>query len=245
MLGTWINVAAIMAGSLIGLVLKKGISEKMGSSLMQAVGLCVVIIGISGALKSEDMIVTILSLAIGALIGERIDIERRMDRFAQKIEERYSQGKESGWFVRGFVTASLLFAVGAMAIVGSIESGLHGNHEILITKSVLDFIASIVLTASLGIGVFFSAFTILLYQGAITLASSLLTVLFSANLNTVITAMSATGYILIFGLGLNMLKVTNLKIGNFVPAIFIPIFHHALIVPAFDLLNNFFSTFLQ
>ena len=212
MTGTWINVAAIMIGSLVGLFLKRGISEKTGSSLMQAVGLCVVIIGISGALKSEDMIITIISLAIGALVGESIDIEQKMDDFAQKIENRFSNGKESGWFVRGFVTASLLFAVGAMAIVGSIESGINGNHEILITKSLLDFIASIVLTASLGIGVFFSAFAILIYQGSITLASTLLTSLFASNLTMVITAMSAAGYILIFGLGLNMLKITKLKI---------------------------------
>ncbi|PKM63607.1 MAG: DUF554 domain-containing protein [Firmicutes bacterium HGW-Firmicutes-20] len=188
MTGTWINVVAIMIGSLVGLFLKKVISEKLGNSLMQAVGLCVVIIGIAGALKSEDMIITIVSLAIGALVGESIDIEKRMDSFALKIENRFSQGREAGWFVRGFVTASLLFAVGAMAIVGSIESGFNGNHEILITKSLLDFIASIVLTASLGIGVFFSAFVILIYQGSITIASTLLTTLFSANLTMVITA---------------------------------------------------------
>jgi uncharacterized protein len=240
MTGTWINVAAIMIGSLVGLFLKKGISEKLGSSLMQAVALCVVIIGISGALKSEDMIITIVSLAIGALIGESIDIEKKMDRFAQKVENRFSNGKESGWFVRGFVTASLLFAVGAMAIVGSIESGLNGNHEILITKSLLDFIASIVLTASLGIGVFFSAFVILIYQGSITLASTLLTSLFSSNLTMVITAMSAAGYILIFGLGLNMLKITNLKIGNFVPAIFFPIIYYGLLLPLFEAIIRLF-----
>ena len=239
MTGTWINVAAIMIGSLVGLFLKRGISEKTGSSLMQAVGLCVVIIGISGALKSEDMIITIISLAIGALVGESIDIEQKMDDFAQKIENRFSNGKESGWFVRGFVTASLLFAVGAMAIVGSIESGINGNHEILITKSLLDFIASIVLTASLGIGVFFSAFAILIYQGSITLASTLLTSLFASNLTMVITAMSAAGYILIFGLGLNMLKITKLKIGNFVPAIFFPVLYYGLIVPLFEYIISF------
>jgi uncharacterized protein len=240
MTGTWINVAAIMAGSLVGLFLKKGISEKLGSSLMQAVALCVVIIGISGALKSEDMIITIISLAIGALVGESIDIEKGMDSFAQKVETRFSNGRESGWFVRGFVTASLLFAVGAMAIVGSIESGLNGNHEILITKSLLDFIASIVLTASLGIGVFFSAFVILIYQGSITLASTLLTSLFSTNLTMVITAMSAAGYILIFGLGLNMLKITKLKIGNFVPAIFFPVLYYGLLLPLFEMIINLF-----
>jgi uncharacterized protein len=240
MTGTWINVVAIMIGSLVGLFLKKGISEKLGNSLMQAVGLCVVIIGIAGALKSEDMIITIVSLAIGALIGESIDIEKKMDRFAQKVENRFSNGKESGWFVRGFVTSSLLFAVGAMAIVGSIESGLNGNHEILITKSLLDFIASIVLTASLGIGVFFSSFVILIYQGSITIASTLLTSLFSSNLTMVITAMSAAGYILIFGLGLNMLKITNLKIGNFVPAIFFPIVYYGLLVPLFEAVIRLF-----
>jgi uncharacterized membrane protein YqgA involved in biofilm formation len=240
MTGTWINVAAIMVGSLVGLFLKRGISEKLGGSLMQAVGLCVVIIGISGALKSEDMIITIVSLAFGALVGESIDIEKKMDNFALKVENRFSNGKESGWFVRGFVTSSLLFAVGAMAIVGSIESGLNGNHEILITKSLLDFIASIVLTASLGVGVFFSAFVILIYQGSITLASTLLTSLFSTNLTMVITAMSAAGYILIFGLGLNMLKITKLKIGNFVPAIFFPILYYSLILPLFEFVFSFF-----
>ncbi|MDP3306207.1 MAG: DUF554 domain-containing protein [Erysipelotrichaceae bacterium] len=240
MTGTWINVAAIMVGSLIGLFLKKGISEKLGNSLMQAVALCVVIIGISGSLKSEDMIITIISLALGALVGESIDIEKKMDNFAQKVENRFNNGKESGWFVRGFVTASLLFAVGAMAIVGSIESGLNANHEILITKSLLDFIASIVLTASLGVGVFFSAFVILIYQGSITLASTLMTSMFSTNLTMVITAMSAAGYILIFGLGLNMLKVTKLKIGNFVPAIFFPVVYYGLLLPLFEMLVSLF-----
>jgi hypothetical protein len=117
---------------------------------------------------------------------------------------------------------------------------LNGNHEILITKSLLDFIASIVLTASLGIGVFFSAFVILIYQGSITIASTLLTSLFSTNLTQVITAMSAAGYILIFGLGLNMLKITQLKIGNFVPAIFFPILYYGLIVPLFEIVIRLF-----
>ena len=181
-----------------------------------------------------------ISLALGALVGESIDIEKKMDNFAQKVENRFNNGRESGWFVRGFVTASLLFAVGAMAIVGSIESGLNANHEILITKSLLDFIASIVLTASLGVGVFFSAFVILIYQGSITLASTLLTTLFSTNLTMVITAMSAAGYILIFGLGLNMLKVTKLKIGNFVPAIFFPVLYYGLLLPLFEMIVNLF-----
>lgn len=218
MLGTIVNCLGVILGSAVGLILKKGLPERLSSAIMQGLALCVMYIGISGALETRNVLVVILSMAIGTLIGEGIDLDKQLEKLGNKLEQ--SAGKNDGSIAKGFVTASLLFCVGAMAIVGSLQGGLTGNHETIFAKSLLDSIAAIVLTATLGIGVMFSAVLVFVYQGAITLCAGFLAPILT---DTIIAEMTAVGSLLIIGLSLNMLKVTKLKVMNYVPGIFMPI----------------------
>lgn len=221
MLGTIVNSIAVIVGCLIGLVVKGRLNEKISTTIMNGLGLCTLYIGISGALKGDNTLVMILSVAIGALIGEIIDIDRWLNRLGNYLENKFKgKNKNNISIAEGFVSASLLFCVGAMAIVGSLESGLNGNHSTLFTKSILDGISSIIFTSSLGIGVIFSSVVVFVYQGSITLGAGLL----SDVLNSiVISNMSAVGGLLIVGLAFNILGVTKIKIANLLPAIFLPI----------------------
>lgn len=221
MLGTIVNVVAVIIGGSIGLLLKKGLSDKMADTLMKGLGLCTLYLGVSGSLKGENSLILILSMVIGTLIGEGIDLEKRLNQLGDFVEKRF-KGKNAGKvsIAEGFVTASLLFCVGAMTIVGSLQSGLQGNHEMLFNKSMLDFVAAIIFASSLGIGVLFSAVFVLVYQGSITLLAQWVAPLLS---DTVINEMTCVGSVIIVGLALNMLGITKLKVMNYVPAIFIPI----------------------
>ena len=221
MLGTIVNSIAVIVGCLVGLVVKGRLNEKISITVMQGLALCTLYIGISGALKGENTLIMILSVAIGALIGEIIDIDKRLNNLGEYLESKFNGKKESNVSIaEGFVSASLLFCVGAMAIVGSRESGLIGNHNTLFTKSILDGISSIIFTSSLGIGVIFSSVAVFIYQGGITLGAGLL----SGILNDMVIAnMSAVGGLLIAGLAFNMLGVTKMRIANLLPAIFLPI----------------------
>lgn len=224
LLGTIVNAAAILLGGLGGLLLKGGLPERFAQTVMQGVALCVLLIGLSGALEGMPyLMAVILYMVIGALLGEGLRIEERLERFGKRVEEKFSKGDSQ--FTKGFVTASLLFCVGAMAIMGSFESGLKGSHDILYSKSVLDGIAALIFASTLGIGVLFSAASVFVYQGAITLLSGALS---SVLTETVIAQMSAVGGLLIVALGLNMLLSSKLKVGNLLPAIFLPILANAL-----------------
>lgn len=218
MLGTFVNCVAIIAGGLVGLLFKNGIPDRYNQTVMQAVGLAVLLVGLKTAIVSDDLLVIIISLAIGALAGEWIGIENRLERLGKFLEKKFSKG--SSGFAQGFVTASLIYCVGSMAIVGSLESGLSGNHATLFAKSCLDGIVSIILSSSLGMGVLFSAVPVLLYQGSITL---LATVLKPLLVPAVIAQMSGVGGLLILGIGMNMLREKKIKVGNMLPAIFIPL----------------------
>ena len=224
MLGVLVNALAIFAGGFIGLLAKKGIPEKITNAIMTAIALCVIYIGVSGSLKGQNTLTAIISIAIGAIIGELLDLDRRMRTLGDWVQEKTARlihTREGAPSVAdGFVTASLLFCVGAMAVVGSLENGLTGNYDTLKAKSVIDGIAAIVFASSLGVGVAFSAAAIFLYQGAISLAAGLLSPLLS---DTVIAEMTCVGSLLIVALGLNMLNVTKIKVMNLVPAIFLPI----------------------
>lgn len=221
MLGTFINTAAILLGAVIGLLLKKGINEKISETIMIGLGLCTLYIGISGILKGEHILIMILSVAIGSVIGELFDFDKRIKQLGGKLEALFIKDKNSETSIaNGFVSASLLFCVGAMAIVGSLQSGLSGNHETLITKSLIDGIAAAVLSASLGAGVIFSAGAVLLYQGSITLLAQYISPFLSS---AVINEMTCVGSLLIIGLALNMIRATEIKIMNYIPAIFLPI----------------------
>ncbi len=221
MLGTIVNAAAIIAGSFLGLILKGGIREKMTQTIIQGVGLCVIIIGLESAMKGQSFILEIIFfIVIGTFAGESIDIEKRLDNLGKKMEKRFTQ--EGSAFSKGFVTASLLYCVGAMAVMGALESGLENNHEILFAKSVLDGIISIVLASTLGVGVIFSAISVFVYQGLITLLAGFLTGVLN---DTVILQMSATGGLLIMGLGFSMLLSHKIKVGNMLPSVFMPIIY--------------------
>lgn len=220
MLGTIVNCITIAVGCFLGLVAKGKIPERIGDTIMKGLALCTMYIGISGALEGTDTLQMIISIAIGALIGEIIDIDKWLEKLGEFLESKFNKEGKSGSIAQGFITSSLLFCVGAMAIVGSLESGLKGDNTTLFTKSILDGISSIIFTSTLGIGVIFSIGTVLIYQGGIAICAGMLSNVLSS---VVITNMSAVGGLLILGLGLNMLGVTKIKIANMLPAIFIPI----------------------
>lgn len=218
MLGTLVNTVAIIAGSLVGLLFKGGIKKRYNDTVMQAISLAVILIGLSGAFKSKQILLVIFSLAIGGLIGELLRIEDRLENLGKWFEVKLS--KVGNDISRGFVTASLVYCVGSMAIVGSLESGLAGNHQTLFAKSVLDGIASIIFASSLGIGVLLSSASVFIYQGCITITASFM----SRFLTTpVVNEMSAVGGLLIMAIGINLLEIKKIKVGNMIPAIFLPL----------------------
>ncbi|WP_373600825.1 DUF554 domain-containing protein [Paraclostridium bifermentans] len=225
MLGTIVNSLAIIVGSIIGLFIKGGISEKVNDTILKGIGLCVIYIGISGSLENNNTIITIICIAIGGLIGELLDLDKRLNGIGEFIENKLNKrlknnDSEKVSIAQGFVSSSLIFCVGAMAIVGSLESGLQNNHEILFTKSILDGISSIIFTASLGIGVIFSSIAVFIYQGIITIGAGILSGVLS---DSVVNSMNVVGSLLIMALGLNMVGATKIKVANLLPAVFIPI----------------------
>lgn len=219
MLGTILNAAAIILGGALGVLFGQALAEKMKITLIQGLGLAVMLIGGSMAFQTNNVLVVICSLVIGGLIGEKIDIEQKLKNFGNWIEHKYTRG-EDGRFTKAFVSTSLIYCVGAMAIMGAIESGIRGNHSILMAKSVLDGISAIVFASSLGIGVLASAIPLFLYQGSITLAAGFLQEILTQPM---ITEMSATGGLLIVGIGLNILEIKEIRVGNLLPAIFVAI----------------------
>lgn len=220
MLGTIVNVIAVLAGGAIGLLLKRGLPKKLEKSLMTALGLCTAFLGITGLSEGEKTLVLILSMVIGTLIGELVDLDRQVNRLGEFIQKKFRKLSGGGSIAEGFVSASLLFCVGAMAIVGSLQSGLTGNHETLFAKSTLDFVAAILFASSLGVGVLFSAAFVLVYQGSITLLAQWAAPLLS---DAAVAEMSCVGSLILIALGLNMMGLSKFKVMNFVPAIFLPI----------------------
>jgi uncharacterized membrane protein YqgA involved in biofilm formation len=218
MLGTIVNFFLILAGSVVGLFLKGGISERFNLIIMQGLSLCVLLIGVEGALKYDNILIVILSISIGALIGEALDFDKKLKDFGDKLQRKFKNSKSK--ISEGFVSASLLYCVGAMAILGSLKSGLDGDHRILISKSIIDGITSIFFASTFGIGVVFSAVSVLLYQGTITLGASFLSPFLT---EAVRFNMGASGSLIIIGLSLNMLGITKIKVANLLPAIFLPI----------------------
>ena len=218
MTGTIVNAIAIILGSLAGLMLKRNIPAKFNATIMQAIGLAVVLVGLKGAFKSDDLLLIIICLAAGSIIGEWMGIEARLEAVGQWFESRFSG--MNGGFSKGFVTATLIYCVGSMAIVGAMESGLTGNHQTLYAKSMLDGITAILFTSTLGIGVMFSAVSVLIYQGLITGAALMMKPFLIPE---VINQMSAVGGLLIVGIGINLLEMRKINVGNMLPAIFLPL----------------------
>ena len=220
LVGTIVNSVAVIIGGVLGLVFKKGISEKVKDSVFKAVGLITAYIGISGSLCGENTLIVVVSMVLGTVIGELIDLDKGVNKIGNVLERKFSKNKEDNNIAQGFVSSSLLFCVGAMTIVGSLQAGLEGDCSVLYIKSAIDFCSSIIFSATFGIGVLFSSIFVLLYQGSITLLSSLLAPFLTT---AVVNEMNCVGYIIIIGLSLNIIGVTKLKVMNMVPAVFLPI----------------------
>jgi len=228
MLGPLVNALAILVCSLAGCFLVRGIPERFEEHIRKAIGLAVIFVGIKGALENQNMLLLIMSMVMGAVVGELINIDKWMNRFGQWAELKLGMnnpaslpagGVQRHSFSKGFVSASILFCTGSMAIVGSIQSGLQGNHSILFAKSILDGSISLVFGASLGIGVAFSALPVLVYQGLIALASQAVSGYLTPE---IIREMSAVGSLIIAGIGFNFLAIKEIKVANLIPAMFIP-----------------------
>lgn len=217
-----VNMVLVLLGSVLGLLLKNRFSERAGQAVMKCLGLCVLGIGLTSLLSTADTLCLIICMVIGTLLGEWIDIEKRMEGVGETLKRKLMKGQSNSRFVEGFVTATVIYCVGAMAINGSIEAGLNHDYAILISKSVIDGISAITFTAAMGIGVAFSIVPILLYEGGLTLLAGVVGPYLPP---TVITEMSAVGGAIIVGIAMNMLDLPKekLRVGNMLPAIFLPI----------------------
>ena len=218
MIGTVVNTLAAVVGGLLGSLLKRGIPERFADLVQKGLALCVLYIGVKGSLVGTNTLVTILSLVLGAILGELLNIDGGIERLGAWAQSKLSKGGSR--IGEGFVTASLLFCVGSMSVVGSLQSGLTGNHETIFTKSMLDFVSAIILASSLGLGVCLSGAFVLVYQGAIVLLARWAAPVLS---DYVVAEMSCAGSLLIVALGLNMLGIAKLKVANLLPAMFLPI----------------------
>lgn len=230
MLGVIINCVTVIIGSIIGMTFKKLISKKVTDGIMVGIGLCTVYIGIDGALKGENTLVLILSMAIGAAIGFVLDLDGKINKFSEFATRGFKKDDNVN-VAEGFVTACLIFCVGAMTLVGSIQAGVNGDNTTLITKAILDLISSLALASTFGVGVLLSAVFVLLFQGGLVMISSL-----AGNFLTVSmqNEMICVGSVMIIGLGLNIIGISKIKVANYIPAMFI--------APAITpLLNKFFE----
>ncbi len=216
MIGVLVNTLAVVAGSLFGLLLRKGIPARFTQAAMIGIGLCTLYLGIDGALKGQNAIIAILSVVAGGLIGTGLDLDGKIQRLGDRVQQRVTPGAAGSRVGEGLVTASLLFCVGSMTIVGSLNAGLTGDNEMLFAKSVLDLISSIMLSVSLGIGVLLSAVVVLAFQGALVLLAQVLKPVLSAP---AIAEMTCVGSLLIIALGLNLLGITRIKVADYLPAI--------------------------
>ncbi len=217
MLGPVINTVTVIICALIGTFLHGGIPERFNDTIMKALGLVVILLGLTGAFEVQHFVLLIFSMVFGSIFGELMDIDGSLNRLGEWIEKKV--GKGEGTIAKGFVTASLIFCVGSMAIVGALQSGLTGNHEMLIAKSIIDGFTSIILASTMGIGVIFSAIIIFLYEGGIALGASSIKDYLSSE---VINEISAVGGLLIAALGLNFLDVKRIKVANMLPALLVP-----------------------
>lgn len=220
MTGTFINIAAVLIGGTIGLIFGARIPERFKNTVIAGLGLFTAAMGLQMFLKSGNQLIVLGALIIGALIGEWLKIEDRLQAFGQTLEQRFSRDAEIGSgskFMRGFMTASLLFCIGPMTILGSIQDGLTGDYNLLAVKSTLDGVASIAFASTLGVGVMFSSIVILIYQGGISLLAGQLSAIVTEPM---MNEMTATGGVILLGLAIsNLLEIKKIRVGNFLPAL--------------------------
>lgn len=217
-LGTLVNVAGIIVGALLGLILKRGLPESWQQTMMSGIALCIFVIGLKMALSTANIIITVVSLVIGAMVGELVGIENKLNSLGNWIGKKAASGEPGAAkkIAEGFISASLLFCIGAMAVVGSIQDGLAGDHNTLFAKATLDCIISVILSANLGIGVMLSAISVGIYQGVITLLASFLEPFVT---EAILTEITAAGGIMIMAIGTNTLNLTKIRISNMLPGI--------------------------
>lgn len=219
LLSSIVNGCAIVAGALIGALLNKGLPERITKGVMQGMALCVLAIGIQGIFDGENFLITLLSIALGGALGYWIDMDRHLTRFGNWLQKKLTKG-EGSTFGEGFVAATLMVCIGAMAITGALDSGIRGDHTTLFAKSMLDFVTCLVLASSMGIGVALAGPACFLYQGAIALGGSAIAGFLSESM---INEMSCVGSLLIIAIALNMLGMTKIKVVNLIPACFLPL----------------------
>ena len=223
MTGVIVNCITVILGSLIGMIFKKAIPEKISHSVMNGIGLCVIYIGISGMVSGGNVLILITSIIAGLIIGSLIDIDRKLNDLGDYVQSKLSKDGSVS-IASGFVTGSLLFCTGAMTIVGSINSGISGDHTLIFAKSAMDFVSSMMLAVSLGFGVLLSSAFVFVFQGAIVLLATYLQPVLTEG---VIGEISLCGSVIILALGLNLMSITKIKVANFMPAIFLtPVFYY-------------------
>ncbi len=221
--GTLVNAAGILlgggAGLLVRRLMRRGVPERFSDIVMKGIGLCTIYIAATGLLDGSKSLVMILSVVIGAVLGEWLDLDGKIRALSEKLEKKFSRQGDSS-FAQGFMAATLLFCVGTMAIKGSLDGGLRGDHATLYAKSVMDTISACIFSSTLGFGVLFSVVPVVLYQGAITLLASVAGPYLG---DAVIAEMNTVGSLLLLGLSLDLLGIAHLKLMNYIPAMFLPI----------------------
>ena len=234
MIGVIINVLTVTVGSLLGLLFKKGIPERVSKAAMTGLGACTLYIGISGSLCGENVLVVIAAVVLGAISGTLLNIDGGINKLAQKVENKFKRDGENVSVAEGLVSATLLFCVGSMTVTGSLQAGLTGDNSVLITKAMLDLVSSMMLASSLGVGVLLSAVSVLVIQGGLVLLAGVIAPLMSAG---AVNEMTCAGSILIIMIGTNLMGITKIKVADFLPAIlFAPALYQ--LVPVFEKLYN-------
>jgi len=223
MTGTILNVITVIIGGTLGTVLGARLPNKMRETVMHGLGLMTLVIGVQMAMTTRNLLIVLASILFGGVLGEMLGVQAWLDSLGQRLEARFARGGEAGKFTRGFVTASLIFCIGPMTILGSIQDGLIGDYNLLAIKSILDGFAGLAFASTLGIGVAFAALTVFVFQGGISLAAILVgSALGSVTRETPwVIEMTATGGVLIMGISLVLLELKQVRLGNLLPAIFI------------------------
>ncbi|MEH7441899.1 DUF554 domain-containing protein [Bacillus sp. JJ1122] len=220
LLGTIVNGLLIIIGTMLGKLLTR-IPENMKATIMHGIGLSVMVLGLQMGFKSANFLIVILSLVIGAVIGEALKLEDKLNSVGDWLERKIGS-KGEGSISQGFVTATLIFVIGAMAIIGALDSGIRGDHDVLYTKAIIDGFTALILTTTLGIGVLFSAIPVMLYQGTIALfATQIDKWIPQALMDSFILELTATGGVMIFAIGLNLIGLTRIRVANLLPGILV------------------------
>lgn len=221
MLGTVVNGLLIIVGTLLGRLLHR-IPEQMKGTVMHGIGLAVVVLGLQMGFKSANFLIVIISLVFGAVIGEYFDLEEKLNKLGNWLEGKVGNGNGQGSISQGFVTATLIFVIGAMAIIGALDSGIRGDHDVLYTKAIIDGFTALILTTTLGMGVIFSSIPVMLYEGSIALfATQIDRLIPKALMDSFIIEMTATGGVMIFAIGLNLMGLTKIRVANLLPGIIV------------------------